>query len=252
MSRTSYQFDCTQLQHTLRCRTGAWCCSTEGRNLQAYHTERPDKTHGRTSLRTSLRHVISRSQCGCKLIRIREFSGNLTTHHRGILESKSIVHGCSNSRFWSLNTFGRALELEYLWVPFFPGPLITFGVLPEFLNTSVFWKWLFVDIMCSCRSFCLHVVFFLAIFYLLCLGFLFFLFLQTFVDFVSEKGGKNELVWVSNGFQLETVECLWKLIPRKTEENDTKMKHLQIITYTKVGRRITLGNLTPLAKSIKH
>ena len=32
----------------------------------------------------------------------------------------------------------------------------------------------------------------------------------------------------------------------KKKENDTEMKHPKIITYKK------LGNLTPLAKSIKH
>ena len=55
--------------------------------------------------------TIRRSpQCGCRLIRIREFSGSQKPP-RGYLESKSIVHGCSNSRFWSFNTFGRTLEL---------------------------------------------------------------------------------------------------------------------------------------------
>ena len=144
------------------------------------------------------------------LIRNCEFSGNLTnhhslSHHRVILESKSIVHGCSNSRFWSLNTFGRALELEYLWVPFFPGPLITFGVLPEFLNTSVFWKWLFVDIMCSCRSFCLHVVFFWLFFICCVWDFCFFYSCKLLLTLSQKRVAKT------NWFEFPMVSS-WKLL----------------------------------------
>ena len=36
------------------------------------------------------------------------------------------------------------------------------------------------------------------------------------------------------------------------EKADTKIKHPQIITYKKTMGEVILGNLTPLAKSIKH
>ena len=42
-----------------------------------------------------------------------------------------------------------------------------------------------------------------------------------------------------------------KNVKKKRKKNDTKMKHPQIITYKKAMGEIILGNLTPLAKSIK-
>ena len=52
----------------------------------------------------------------------------------------------------------------------------------------------------------------------LCLGFLFLILAKTlfYLFFFSEMGVKHELVWVFNGFQLETAEYLWKLIPRRS------------------------------------
>ena len=97
-------------------------------------------------------------------------------------------------------------------------------------STQVFFrKCLFVDIMCSCRSFCLFIIiiilcvpFFLPLILCVCVwmfflsgivlswiienfGFnclkdLFYLYL-----FLSEMGGKNKLVWVSNGFHSDST-----------------------------------------------
>ena len=40
--------------------------------------------------------------------------------------------------------------------------------------------------------------------------------------------------------------------PHVSKKNDTKVKHPQTITYKKTMGEVILGNLTPLAKSIKH